>query len=176
MAKDNVKKQDAKSLRYIIVAVCILLIAIVGAVLGVFMNNKNAQNNAANFVDSLNAISRLGIENIENAGYTLSQSKTDKNNSEKNYALLQIGSVSPKRFIAKNYPNMTFYALYDAGFGYQYNSSSNTNEKNNFSSELNVLDMQIEQAYWLDYDSHKIYLYFAKLSGEYTVIVSDFAF
>lgn len=173
MAKDNVKKQTAKSLRYIIVASCVLLIVTVGIILGVFMKNFDKNSAVSSFVDSPNAVSSLGIDNTE---YTVKESKSDPENFKKNYAVFQIGSVSPKRFIAKNYPNLTFYALYEDGFGYQYNTSAKENEKNSFSSELKVLDMQIDQAYWLEYDSHKLYLYFALQGGEYTAIISDFAF
>ncbi len=173
MAKKNNEANSSSSVKYIIIAVCVALIVIAGIVLGISSKKDEPKYDGSDFVVTSSVRTELGINETK---YTVMQSAAKADDMDKYYVKLGIGTVSPKRFIAGNYPNTTFYTLYEDGYGYQYNSTKKENQRNNFTSELKVLDMTVVEAYWLEYNSQKIYLYFVDNNGVYNAVVSNFAF
>ncbi len=169
MSKKNIETKSKSYLKYIIIVACVALIAGVGIFLG--LNSKPEYDSA-----SLTEIN--SVINVNTDAYDIIDSgkKQSDDGTDKVFAKFEIGSLNPKRYIVQNYPNTTFYALYENGYGYQYNLNEKVNEKNDYQSELKALDMTVTEAYWLNYNSEKIYLYFTESNGSYTAVVSNFAF
>lgn len=171
MSKKNNETKAKSNLKYVIIIACVALIVGVGIYLG--LSSKSAYNPVA----PSEIQSAVGIDvndlNLIDSG---KEAKGSAGDTQKVYAKFDIASLNPKRFIVQNYPNTTFYSLYENGYGYQYNSVKEVNEKNDYQSELKALDMNVTEAYWLEYDSHKVYLYFTESNGNYTAIVSNYAF
>lgn len=171
MSKKNNETKSKSNLKYVIIIACIALIVIVGICLGQSLNSNTEPPPLPDFQSTIGIdVDKLNL--IESSR----ESKGQTEDAQKVYAKFDIASLSPKRFIVQNYPNTTFYSLYENGYGYQYNSEKEVNEKNDYQSELKVLDTNITEAYWLEYDSHKVYLYFTENNGNYTAIVSNYAF
>ncbi len=167
------EKNNSNSVKYIIIAVCVSLIVAAGIILGISAKKDEAKHDGSEFVLTSTVRNELGIDETK---YTVMESAAKASDKNHYYTKFGIGTVTPKRFIAGNYINTTFYSLYEDGYGYQYNESKKTNERNSFKSELKVFDTTVEEAYWLEYNSQKIYLYFVNNNGAYNVIVSNFPF
>ncbi len=169
MSKKNTETKSKSYLKYIIIVACVALIAGVGIFIGLSSKPE---------YDSVSLTQIQSVLSVNTDSYSIIDSGKSNvdDNSEKIYAKFEIGSLNPKRYIVQNYPNITFYALYENGYGYQYNSKEKVNEKNDYQSELKVLDMKVTEAYWLEYNSQKIYLYFTESNNGYTAVVSNFAF
>ena len=169
MSKKNTETKSKSYLKYIIIVACVALIAGVGIFLGLRSKPE---------YDSVSLTEINNVINVDTETYDIIDSGKSNSSDETDeiYAKLEIGSLNPKRYIVQNYPNTTFYALYENGYGYQYNLNEKVNEKNDYQSELKALDMTVTEAYWLKYNSQKIYLYFTESNGSYTAVVSNFAF